>query len=78
MSINRSQSDSAALAEFDSLPDSAFVRVGVVAALYSVTTVSIWAWAKRGLIPAPRKIGPNVTGWNVGELRRRFDAAAVA
>lgn len=70
--------DREALAKFDALPESAFVRVGVVAALYSVTTVSIWAWAKRGLIPAPRKIGPNVTAWNVGELRRALAPAKVA
>lgn len=55
---------------FDALPDAAFVRVETVAALYSVTPVSIWRWSKAGLIPKPRKLGPQVTAWNVGEIRR--------
>lgn len=69
MNAVKTKADVEALRTFDTLPNCAFVRVGVVAALYSVTTVSIWAWAKRGFIPAPRKIGPNVTAWNVGALR---------
>lgn len=63
------KADTEAFASFDRLPDAAYVRVGVVAALYSVTTVSIWRWSNDGLIPKPRKIGPQVTAWNVGQLR---------
>jgi prophage regulatory protein len=58
-----------ALRGFDDLPDSAYVRVPVVAALRGCTVNTVWRHAKQGLLPAPKKIGPMVTGWNVGELR---------
>lgn len=59
-----------ALAQFDDLPDSAHVRLPVVAALYGVSAPTIWRWSKAGRIPASKKIGPNVAAWSVGELRR--------
>lgn len=58
--------------DFSSLPDEAFVRVDTVATLFSVTPVSIWRWSKAGAIPKPRKLGPQVTAWNVGEIRRHL------
>jgi len=65
---------SATLAQFDHLPDAAHVRLPVVAALYSVSTPTVWRWVKSGRIPAAHKLGPNTTAWNVGELRRARDA----
>ncbi len=62
--------DSAALAEFDLLPDAAFVRLPVVAALYCVSPATIWRWAKAGHIPAPVRIA-GVTLWSVASLRKR-------
>lgn len=64
------------LANFDALPESAHVRLPVVAALHSVGPATVWRWVKSGRICAPRKIGPNTTAWNVGELRRSMRAAA--
>jgi predicted DNA-binding transcriptional regulator AlpA len=64
------------LAQFDSLPDAAYVRLPVVAALHDVGPASIWRWVKSGQICAPKKIGPNTTAWNVGKLRRSMAAAA--
>lgn len=58
-----------ALAQFDQLPNSARVRVPVVAALYGVSKETIWRWARIGLLPAPSKDGPNTTTWAVGDLR---------
>ena len=72
MTALKAKADREALAAFDNLPDAAFVRVGVVAALHSVTPVTIWNWARDGKVTPPRKIGPNVTAWNVGELRRNL------
>jgi prophage regulatory protein len=63
---------------FDALPDAAHVRVETVAALYSVTPASIWRWSRAGMIPRPRKLGPQVTAWNVGELRRALSAPEAA
>jgi len=66
------------LSRFDGLPDAAFVRVETVASLYSVTPASIWRWSRDRRIPRPRKLGPAVTAWNVGELRRALAGAEVA
>lgn len=59
-----------ALRNFDSLPDSANVRLPVVAALFACAGVTVWRRVKAGTLPAPRKLGERVTAWNVGELRR--------
>jgi len=59
-----------ALRNFDSLPDSSHVRVPVVAALYGVAIMTVYRWSKSGRLPAPKKLGPKVTAWNVGELRK--------
>ena len=59
----------AALAQFDKLPDAAQVRVPTVAALHGVSVVTVWRWAKSGILPAPTKRG-GVTSWAVGALRR--------
>lgn len=61
---------------FDELPDSALVRQPIVEALFSCSNATIWRWSKKGIIPAPRKISPRVTVWNVGELRAAIKAYA--
>lgn len=58
-----------AAAAFDDLPDSAHVRDRVVATVTGYGRSSVWRLARSGLLPSPRKIGPGLTGWNVGELR---------
>jgi len=64
------QSIDPATATFDDLPDAAHVRLPVVAALYATSQSNVWRWIKRGLVPPPRKLGPQTTVWNVGELRK--------
>ncbi len=59
----------AALARFDRLPDSAHVRLPVVAALNGIGPATVWRWVKAGRLPAPVKLGPNTTAWRVGDLR---------
>jgi len=65
-----------ALKNFDSLPDSANVRVSVVAALAGYSQATVWRKAKAGKLPAPRRVSDRVTVWNVGELRASLNAAA--
>ncbi len=57
------------LESFDKLPDTANVRQPVVEALFACSGPTVWRWSKSGIIPAPRKLAPRVTVWNVGELR---------
>ena len=59
-----------ALAHYDSLPDSAHVRLPVVRALVGCSSATVWRMTHRGALPAPRKLSERVTAWNVGELRQ--------
>jgi predicted DNA-binding transcriptional regulator AlpA len=58
-----------ALSQFDSLPDAAHVRLPIVAGLNGISAPTVWRWVKTGRLPAPVKLGPNTTAWNVGALR---------
>lgn len=63
-----------ALKNFDALPDSAHVRLPVVAALYGCSPATIFRRVKSGHIPAPRKMSERVTAWSVAELRKALAA----
>lgn len=58
------------LQNFDSLPDSAYVRLPVVEALYGCSAATVWRRSKDGGIPAPTKLSVRISGWNVGLLRK--------
>ncbi|MFJ5445865.1 helix-turn-helix transcriptional regulator [Methylobacillus methanolivorans] len=60
---------SSALIGFNSLPDEGFVRLPVVAALWTCSRGTVWRWVKEGRIPAPYKLSPRTTAWRAGELR---------
>jgi len=74
----RAKAIPASLAQFDDLPDSASVRLPVVAALNGISAPTVWRWVKAGRLPAPRKSGPNVTVWSVGDLRRARESQEVS
>jgi predicted DNA-binding transcriptional regulator AlpA len=59
-----------ALSHFDTLPDSANVRLPVVQGLFSCSPMTVWRMTKDGRIPAARKLSARLTVWNVGELRK--------
>ncbi len=63
------------LEAFDRLPDSAHVRLPVVAALHGIATVTVWRWSLQGKLPAPHRRG-RITTWNVGELRQSMGVSA--
>ena len=65
-----------ALAGFDSYPDSAYVRLPVVCALFGISAATAWRWVKKGMLPAGRKLSDSVTAWNVGELRKALNGGA--
>lgn len=64
--------------KFGDLPDEAYVRLHTVADLFAASPASVWRWSRQGRIPRPRKLGPAVTAWNVGELRRALANAEAA
>lgn len=65
------------LEAFDRLPDSARVRIDVVAGLLGCSVATAWRRAKSGAIPAPIKDG-NITSWPVGPLRQALAKSAGA
>jgi predicted DNA-binding transcriptional regulator AlpA len=65
------------LEAFDSLPQSANVRLPVVMGLYAISSASVWRNVKNGNIPQPRKLTLRTTVWNVGELRASLKARKV-
>lgn len=73
---NTAPAISGALQNFDSLPDSAYVRLPVVTALFACAPATVWRRCQNGDLPSPRKLGPRLTRWNVGELRRALETVA--
>jgi hypothetical protein len=65
---------STAAKEFESLPDTAGVPVGVPAIILGVSVGTVWRWVRDGRLDPPDKIGPNTTRFNVGKLRRNIAA----
>lgn len=66
-----------ALAQFDNLPDSAYIRLPVLKRLYGVSSATIWRGVKQGNIPKPNKLTERCTAWNVGLVRAALAAKAV-
>lgn len=67
------------LANFDQLPDSAFVRQTVLLGLFSCSKATLWRWVKSSRIPSPVKLGNRISAWQVGPLRaclRQIEALA--
>ncbi|WP_082794261.1 helix-turn-helix transcriptional regulator [Thauera humireducens] len=69
----------AALAQLDSLPDSACsLNVNDVALILGKSPSSVWRDARSGKLPAPIKTGPMTTRWNVGAIRRHLASLGVS
>lgn len=58
-----------ALSQFDQMPNSAYIRLPVLKALYGVSSATIWRGVKTGTIPKPSKLSERCTAWNVGEIK---------
>ncbi len=48
-----------------------FVRDTELAARYGVGRVTIWRWAKTGLLPPPVRVGPGATRWDLTAVEQR-------
>ena len=66
---------SSALMAFDELPDSAFVPLPVVCALYGCSAATVWRRVRDGHLIAPYRIGMRTTRWSVAELREALASA---
>ena len=60
------------------IPDEALVGTAIAATMYNCHPITLWRWAKDGLIPQPVRIG-KYKKWLMGDLRKRtVDAYHVA
>ena len=64
---------------FDQTPDSAYLRERQLVGdtrdascpkLIPVSRATLWRMVREGRFPAPHKLGPNTTAWQVGEIRQ--------
>jgi len=49
-----------------------------VAKRYSISQVTVWRWAKQGIIPAPLKLSENCTRWSLLSLVESEEKRLVA
>lgn len=64
--------------QFNSLPDTAFVRMSSLASyakqgkhgILPVSAATIWTWVKKGQFPKPLKISDRVTAWRASDIRQ--------
>ena len=66
--------NASALAQFDGLPASAYVRLPVLMAMFGVSASTIWRWSRVGWLPRPIRIS-GTTLWRVGEIRELLEHA---
>lgn len=66
-----------ALVKFDQMPESSYIRLPVVCALYGISTATVWRNCSKGLMPSPVKLSERCTAWNVGLIRADLAAKAV-
>jgi predicted DNA-binding transcriptional regulator AlpA len=67
-----------ALANLDLMPNTAFVRLPVVAMAYGYSKATVWRNVKKGTMPKPVKISERCTAWNVGLIKADLLAKAGA
>jgi len=74
------------LANFDVLPDSAFIRQSQLVqsrlkdtlAPLPFSAPTLWRKVKAGTFPRPMKLSQRVTAWRVGDVREWLSARSVA
>lgn len=57
------------------LPETGFVRLPQILAVFPISRGSWWAGVKSGRYPASVKLGPRTTAWKVEDIRALIAAA---
>jgi predicted DNA-binding transcriptional regulator AlpA len=58
-----------AVAEFDSFPDDANLRIQTLLVLFACSRATLYRHIKSGLIPQPLRFGPRLSVWKAGPVR---------
>lgn len=66
------------LISFDAMPNSAYVRLPIVLALYGLSRASVYRGIKNATFPKPIKLSVKCVAWNVGVIRADLAAKAGA
>lgn len=59
--------------QYQTLPDTGFIRLPQVLSVIPVSKSSWWAGVKAGKYPQPVKLGPNTTAWKVSDIRNLLE-----
>ena len=57
----------------NSIPDTGYVRLPQVLAVFPVSRSAWWAGVKSGKYPRPVKLGPNTTAWKSESIKALID-----
>lgn len=60
------------LSAFDDLPESAYVSLCVVCALFGCSPATVWRRVRTGQLVTPHRFGLRTTRWRVGDLRKEL------
>jgi predicted DNA-binding transcriptional regulator AlpA len=61
----------------NTLPETGFVRLPIVLAVYPVSKSTWWAGIKSGRFPAGVKLSEATTAWRVEDIRALIESAGV-
>ncbi len=57
------------------LPETGYVRLPTVLAVYPVSPATWWRGVKDGRFPKPVKLGPNTTAWRAEDIHSLLERA---
>lgn len=64
-------------ASFDELSDDAYVRLSqLVPDVVPISPATVWRGSNAGTFPKSVKLGPRVTAWRVGDIRKWLNERA--
>ena len=58
------------------LPETGYVRLPTILAVFPVSKSTWWNGIKEGRFPHGHKLGPRTTAWLVGDIRKLIDESS--
>ncbi len=62
--------------QIHNLPETGFVRLPTILAMYPVAKSTWWAGIRTGRFPKPVKLGPRISAWRVEDIRELIEGEA--